>query len=518
MAVSCFNSDRLDLKMKIQRNWLCATNLNKIEPGLYFSSIPIVSAGKSTKTVRFKGPRSFEDINLESRRIYTIHTSPVPRCLPRFPKKSCFLTGCDGSTEANTIRLDLQRQLFLGGEVGCNHLARPPTNHQGQLNRKFVHSLFQFIFQSFHFPQTKTVNIQYTCELVQICGRNSNQNQTLPMPCLPISSEKSSKTAATLLPFHMHSSLHPQWYGQEQPVRSDWNHGMNLAQGWDSANLQNLLYLLYILTLWIYRERLFCPSALWLLRDIRLPTQMPQYALALGIRWNIISSTNCHCVVLPHALITWKFYRQGLGSNKHAERKQQILWDIDGHRPLPGFLLSSRIEAHHIWPQEDLGFRQRLGRFQCFKGSRQQTGDVLHEFICTERANTSTFISRYYGWSTAVMLENTQNISLEGRDATIPKFYNHPRLPKDRVTCCIISKRQRARCHSLDFSQALMVALKLMISGCTSFADFMYSKAWRDLPSFQVSTRSGMFFVWLTRKRMRYGIWYLCQITSIYED
>ena len=164
------------------------------------------------------------------------------------------------------------------------------------------------IFQSFHFPQTKTVNIQYTCELVQICGRNSNQNQTLPMPCLPISSEKSSKTAATLLPFHMHSSLHPQWYGQEQPVRSDWNHGMNLAQGWDSANLQNLLYLLYmILTLWIYRERLFCPSALWLLRDIRLPTQMPQYALALGIRWNIISSTNCHCVVLPHALITWKF-------------------------------------------------------------------------------------------------------------------------------------------------------------------------------------------------------------------
>lgn len=82
------------------------------------------------------------------------------------------------------------------------------------------------------------------------------------------------------------------------------------------------------------------------------------------------------------------------------------------------------------------------------------------------------------------MLENTQNISLEGRDATIPQFYNHPRLPKDRVTCCIISKRQRARCHSLDFSQALMVALKLMISGCTSFADFMYSKAWRDLPSF----------------------------------
>lgn len=118
--VSCFNSNRLDLKMKIQRNWLCATNLNKIEPlGLYFSSIPIISAGKSTKTVRFKGPWSFEDINLESRRIYTIHTSPFLGCLPRFPKKSCFLTGCDGSTEANTISLDLQRQLFLGGKLAA---------------------------------------------------------------------------------------------------------------------------------------------------------------------------------------------------------------------------------------------------------------------------------------------------------------------------------------------------------------------------------------------------------------
>ena len=39
---------------------------------------------------------------------------------------------------------------FFGGEVGCNHLARPPTNHQCQLNRKC--SIFIFI----HFPISYT--------------------------------------------------------------------------------------------------------------------------------------------------------------------------------------------------------------------------------------------------------------------------------------------------------------------------------------------------------------------------
>lgn len=233
-------------------------------------------------------------------------------------------------------------------------------------------------------------------------------------------------------------------------------------------------YSLYmILTLWVYQKNMFCPSALWLLRDIRLPTQMPQYALALGIRWNIISSRNCHCVVLPHALITWKYTQswnsitKALGLTNMWKENNKSFGTLMA--AATGFLLSSRIKAHHIWPQEDLGFRQS------FKATDW--------WYTTSWVSLSGPIHQHLSPGTmAVMLQNTQNISLEGRDATI--LYNHPRLHKDRVTCCIISKRQRARCHSLDFSQALMVALKLMTSGCTSFADFMYSKAWRDLPSF----------------------------------
>lgn len=417
---------------------------------------------------------------------------------------------------------------FLGGEVGCNHLARPPTNHQGQLNRKFVHSLCSFIFLSHThssylsvIPLSTHKNCQHTIH-VWTGSDLWEEFKTKPDP----SNALSSNILWKILKDCCHSAALPHalitapaviWSGATCKERLEsWNEscsGMGFCElaeysvftAYDS-NSMNLSKDCFARVLsgcsGISDFQLRCPSMPW-----------PSASVETSFPAQIATVSFFHMHWSPGNSIT-----KALGPNKHVERKQQILWDIDGHRPLPGFLLSSRIEAHHIWPQEDLGFRQRLGRFQCFKGSRRQTGDILlHEFICTARANTSTFISRYYGWSTAVMLENTQNISLEGRDATIPQFYNHPRLPKDRVTCCIISKRQRARCHSLDFSQALMVALKLMISGCTS-ADFMYSKASRDLPSFQVSTRSGMFFVWLTRKRMRYGIWYLCQITSIYED
>ena len=69
--------------------------------------------------------------------------SPFPKTSPAFSQ--------DVMAELKQIpsAWTFKGSFFWG--VGCNHLARPPTNHQGQLNRKcslfmFIHFLISFTF------------------------------------------------------------------------------------------------------------------------------------------------------------------------------------------------------------------------------------------------------------------------------------------------------------------------------------------------------------------------------------